>query len=444
MLEWARSSLAPLATVKSEPPWSELGPLDSMIGNAAVVALSEGAHGAAQPLEFRNTLLRYLVQKHGFTAVAIESGVVEARVVHDYVCGASGELTSVLARGINWTHDQLPQNRALVRWLREYNEAPERTRKVKFYGFDMPGCPTSSREHFGHDTALNVALRFLDAVDPTAYSVFAARLAPFMSRGQFHPLKVLPKSCYGLMSQPERDTLTAAIADLLTWFERHEGKYASLASADEYDWAYRAAVGVRQIDNWLRQVPPGWSPAKAHAGTVGEWPHFLSVGTDVRDRAQVDNIEWIVRREGEAGRVLVFASRFHLSAAPIRMSRYPDGKPSWQAVAGTYLRRRFGNELLTIGNLIGKGEVACGSYAEDLGTAPAQSLDGLASEVGQQLFLLDLRRAPEDVSRWLDGEHQLVAGAQALALNAREAFDILFYIDEVTPACETIAAAHEV
>ena len=59
-----------------------------MIGDKPLVALSEGIHFAAEPLEFRNRVLQYPVERKGFTAIAIESGVVEGRVVYDYVHGA--------------------------------------------------------------------------------------------------------------------------------------------------------------------------------------------------------------------------------------------------------------------------------------------------------------------------------------------------------------------
>lgn len=434
LLEWARGALLPLSTVAPESPWEDLAPVGSMIDGATVVALSEGAHGAAEPLEFRNRLFQYLVQEHGFTAIAIESGVVEGRLLHDYVRGAPGDLNSVLGKGINWTHDKLPQNRSLIRWLREYNSEPTRHRKVNFYGFDMPGCPSSTRETFGYDTAVHQVLLFLSRVDPIAGNVFRSRLENHVTAGRFHPARLLDAVCYGRMSQLDRDTLTAAIADLITWLERHESKYAAASSVDDYAWAHRAAIGARQIDSWLREIPTGWVPPAASV-EADEWPQFFFVGTDIRDRAQADNIEWIVKREGAQGKILMFASRYHLSTSTIKVSRYPDGKEYEQEVAGTYLRRHFGSRLLTIGNLIGQGDVACGGYAQELGAAPAQSLDAMAGEVGPSLFLLDLRRAPLELSRWLEEEHQLVVGSQAIKLSVCRAFDVLFYINKVTPAC---------
>jgi erythromycin esterase len=96
-------------------------------------------------LEFRNQVLRYLVQEKGFTAIALESGLVESRKVYDYVRGGAGELASVLAEGISWTFDRLPQNATLVSWLKDYNSDPQHTCTVNFYGFDVPGSPRSWR-----------------------------------------------------------------------------------------------------------------------------------------------------------------------------------------------------------------------------------------------------------------------------------------------------------
>lgn len=404
-----------------------------MIGSARVVALSEGVHGAAEPLEFRNRMLQFLVREMGFTAIAIESGVVEARLVHEYVRKGIGDLSTVLSQGLSWGWDHLPQNRALVEWLRRYNSDPGRARKVNFYGFDVSGSPGSPEVTRGPDTALTETLRFLNRVDGPAGRRFCSALEPLVAR--MH-LSIPPSSNalgYAGLSHIERDALTAGIADLVSLLEREEARYVAASSPGDYRWAYRAAIGARQIDNWLRQFPPGadeegaWLPA-------GEAFRFFSAATNVRDRAQAENLEWILREEGPDGKVLVFAARFHLSAMALRARFTPDSGEHEQQVAGTYLRRRLGHELVTVCNLIGRGRTACGKHSETLHPPPSDSIDGLAAEVGAPVFLLDLRRAPTEVRRWLSQDRELVAGGQRLTLPLSEAFDILFYLDAVMPA----------
>jgi erythromycin esterase-like protein len=162
----------------------------------------------------------------------------------------------------------------------------------------------------------------------------------------------------------------------------------------------------------------------------------MAAARDVRDRAQADNLDWILNREGENAKVLVFASRYHLSAAALKAGLISaDGQECDQEVAGTYLRRRWDKKLLTICNVIGRGECGGGGFDLKLGRAAPGSIDRLAGEVGPALFALDLRAAPAEVADWLNEEQCLVAGPQVLKLAPGRAFDALYYIDTVTPAC---------
>ena len=90
-LEWADMALVPveLGEVRA---WSE--DFDRMLGDATVVAMGESGHGVAEPLLFRNSVFRYLVEAHGFTAIAIESGVVQARSATLWRKGSIGISTS--------------------------------------------------------------------------------------------------------------------------------------------------------------------------------------------------------------------------------------------------------------------------------------------------------------------------------------------------------------
>lgn len=140
-LDWARRSLIALPDSAAELDDASLDPLGAMVGDATLVILSEALHGAAEPLLFRNAVFEYLVRAKGFTSIAIESGTVEGRVVHEYVRGGAGDLSEVMAAGFSWTFDRLPQNRELVRWLREYNTSRPAAAAINFYGFDVPGSP---------------------------------------------------------------------------------------------------------------------------------------------------------------------------------------------------------------------------------------------------------------------------------------------------------------
>ena len=422
-LGWARTAIKPLNSTKTIPSTSDLASIETMIGNATVVAISEGVHAGAEPLEFRNRLFQYLVRELGFTAIAIESGVSESRYVHDYVRGGSGELKEVLTRGITWTFDRMPQNAELVSWIRAYNADPKHTRKVNFYGFDVPGSPGNPQASRGMHTGLEEALLYLDRVDSASARGIHARVDRFVPRIKLDPSSN-DTTQYPAMRQNERDELTGIINDLVVLYERREAAYIAASSVRDYQWAYRSALGARVADQWLRQMPVGWTPATGMG--------FFGVSVDVRDRFQADNVSWIVDQEGAGGRILVFASRYHVSSAPITTMISPSGG---NAVMGTYLRPRLGARFVNLGNLIGSGTWGCTGFSADLQEPPPESIDRIAQGLGQKLWILDLRTAPAPVKSWLDREHQMGEGQGVFRLNLAKAFDLFFYLDRVTPAC---------
>src|SRR5262245_899870 len=57
---WAKAHAVPIQTVELESGTADLRRLKPIIGSARVVALGEPAHGAHEPLAFRNRLFRYL------------------------------------------------------------------------------------------------------------------------------------------------------------------------------------------------------------------------------------------------------------------------------------------------------------------------------------------------------------------------------------------------
>ena len=337
-IEWARKSLVPLSTVSSSAHWDELQPFGEMIGDAAIVALSEAVHCGVEPLEFRNRLLEFLVREKGFTAIAIESGIVESRIIHDYVRDGVGDLDTAVAEGLSWTFDRLPQNRVLIEWMRQFNADTSHRRKINFYGFDVAGSPGIAPVRNGVSVALIKVLAFLRDVDTDAHREFHARLAALMPQLRFSLSCDKEGAGYEALSQSARDALTAIVTELIALVERKESVYAKRSSTAEYGWAHRGAIACRQVDSWLRHVPLEWQAPRVMPERWSSEINFLSAAMDVRDRAQADNLDWIMRQEGPLGKILVFASRYHLSAVSVKAGyRDNNGDESEQQVAGTYL-----------------------------------------------------------------------------------------------------------
>jgi erythromycin esterase len=70
-------AVIPLGTADPVGPLDDLEWLDQAIGDSRVVAIGESAHYNREFFQLRHRLLRYLVERHGFSAYAVESGFVE-------------------------------------------------------------------------------------------------------------------------------------------------------------------------------------------------------------------------------------------------------------------------------------------------------------------------------------------------------------------------------
>jgi erythromycin esterase len=153
----------PLDTVEAASGVADLRRLARIIGSARVVALGEPAHGAHEPLAFRNRLFRYLVEDLRFTAMAIESGLPESRGVDEFVAGGPGDATTrVVHDNLTWGFGALQENVELVQWMREYNADPVDRHKLRFYGIDLslggPGGYTATPTPFDAVLSFSCAL----------------------------------------------------------------------------------------------------------------------------------------------------------------------------------------------------------------------------------------------------------------------------------------------
>jgi erythromycin esterase-like protein len=357
--------------------------------------------------------------------------LVEGRLLYDYVRGAHDDFDAAISDGLSWTFDRLAENEDLVRWMRRYNDGRPPEQKLHLYGMDVPGSPGNTDANRHLDTALVEALHFVARVEPAEAAALIQRCEPFLELLTEEVLKDDNGAGYLRLPDAQRDRLTSAINDLVCLFERREAQYIASSSEEDYSWAYRAAIGARQADMWMRCAPRAEQIAHAKAHD-----QLFLESRQTRDRAQADNISWIFEREGAKRKLIVFAHRYHLSTRPVA-----DGGPGMNhqkaaAVAGTYLKNRFGRRLVSIGSLFGRGTYGeVGDWAT-LDQASRESLDGAAGKARASHYLLDVRSAPPSVQRWLDRPHRLAFGTWFNQVSSGHAFDIYHYIDligAVTP-----------
>jgi erythromycin esterase len=409
---WAAAHALRLAA-DSTSDLIDLRQLAPVIGQARVVALGEPAHGAHEPLAFRNRLFRYLVEELGFTAIAIESALPESRRIQDFVAGGAGDARKLAQENLSWGFGAFRENDELILWMRAYNANPAHHRKIRFYGMDLRlGGPTGTTPT---PAPIETALSYLARVDSASSRRLRSRLRPLIAR--------LPGTPASSFSQSQLDAMTAAIDDLIALLERERPAFVAATTQADYQWALRTAISARQGDRLFRIDTPdlpggGIAPAAWRA-------------VNARDAAMAENVHWALAQEGPDGRMLVFAHNAHVQNA-LTVGGIWDVFERPANAMGMYLRSTLGNDLVIIGTSSAANARGLPRASED-----ASSLDAALARVGTPHFLLDLRASRDDqaVSSWLGKPHALRANFNTLlSLSPGTAFDALVFVDTLTPA----------
>lgn len=70
---------------------ADLRPLADALADRTVVGLGEATHGTREFFRLKHRLIRFLVEEHGFRAVALESNFLVALALDDYVTRSEGD-----------------------------------------------------------------------------------------------------------------------------------------------------------------------------------------------------------------------------------------------------------------------------------------------------------------------------------------------------------------
>lgn len=354
--EWIRAHAMPLVTVQAGSGFVDLQPLRRIVGDARIVALGEATHGTREFFQLKHRILEFLVSELGFAIFAIEATLPEAMDVNRYVLTGEGDPARALAGMRFWTWDT-EEVLELIHWMRRHNQDPGRTHDVKFYGFDMQYTARAAREVLG----------YLGRVDPdgaAAHRPLLATLAdPFLEQD------------IGARWPEERKLVAlASIRELARRFEERREEYGRRAPGEDGDLANRHLHILQQALEM--------SVAGRNAGVV-------------RDSAMAANVEWLLARDGTASKAVLWGHNYHVGTS--------DG------AMGSFLRRRFGQDLRVFGFSFDRGEFQARDVMVDgelrvhrVEPAKEGSLDAQLAEAGLELAALDLRNLPETgpVAAW--------------------------------------------
>ena len=399
---WLKANAIPLDSVQLDAGFADMAHLKAHLQNARIVAMGEATHGTREFQQLKIRLFRFLVEQLGFTVFGIEANWPESLAVNDYVLGGSGDPE----RGLGFAAWQTEDMLALLRWMRQYNQDPAHTRKLKFYGFDMqmPGLAEAN------------VLSYLRRVDPemldTAAHVFD--LLGYWAGNEK----------YETASAEVKGRTADTLAMLLRRFDEHRPDYIRKSTDREWTMARQNLVIVKQ--------------AEVKLGNQNER------GRTFRDQAMAENVRWILDQESPGTKMMLWAHNGHVAAAAGPDA--PDHLPM-----GAHLHKIFGDQIISCGFIFEEGSFRAvdmttnESRAFTVGPPPRGSLDATLADVGMPLYAIDIRKLSDgEVGAWFAAPHfsrqigggysEETPGVWMHRISAARDFDLLIFVAKTTPS----------
>jgi protein-L-isoaspartate(D-aspartate) O-methyltransferase len=363
--------LAQQAADCAEPfPSIETANLDAMldrIGDARIVLLGEATHGTSEFYRMRSRISRELIERKGFSFVAIEGDWPDAARLDHYVRHFEHQPSEwvAFARFPQW----MWRNREMaefVDWLRARNVGVSPDDRVAVHGLDLYSLYNS----------IDAVLRYLDDVDPATAKIARERY------GCLTPWQTDPAT-YGraALSGNYRECETAVVHMLSDLVHKH-GQYAEHDGERFLDAVQNARL-VANAERYYRIM---------YYGSRASW--------NLRDDHMFDTLKILLAFHGPASKAIVWAHNSHLGdSAATEMAMRGEHN------IGHLCREVFGSGCYAIGLGTGSGTVAAASdwdgpmEIKTVRPPIAESYERLFHETGIPSFSLDLRH-----KAWTNGK----------------------------------------
>jgi erythromycin esterase len=226
------------------------------------------------------------------------------------------------------------------------------------------------------ERAARVTLDYVQRVDPRLAEAVLPELRIFatpFTLPEYHGLRpIIPRE--GDPSAVE------AVGEVMSSLDARKDEYIAATSAAEWTLARQhAQLLARYIE--------------ASSNDARDWD-------SVRDRAMAENVRWILEREGDDAKIILWAHNSHVANHSRRGIEY----------MGRHLWRMFGADLVIFGFLFNRGDfraIDAGVPSEGMrnftvGPAPEGTVEAMFATAGLELAAVDLRRITPDgaVAEW--------------------------------------------
>ena len=394
------------------------GKLFDRFGNKRVVLLGEASHGTSEFYQARAAITRRLIERHGFTIVAVEADWPDAAAINRQVRGLppSSQSGPPFQRFPTWMWRNTDVA-AFTDWLTTHNRTARTP--AGFYGLDI----------YNMRAAIAGVLSYLDKVDPEAAAVARQRyacLTPWQHEPGAYGRAVLTAGYHTC----EEEVIRQCREMLMREFD-----YAQRDSDEFLDAAQNARL-VASAEHYYRIMYYGGAEA---------W--------NLRDRHMFETLENLLDWQGPDAKAVVWAHNSHIGDA--RATAMGWSRDEFNI--GQLVRERFGDECALIGMGTHAGTVACASdWDEAMEIKPVRpsrqdSNERLCHDSHLPRFLLDFTRERALARRLQDERLERFIGviyrpeteleSHYVEVSLPRQFDALLWFDE-THAVEEIGPEH--
>jgi erythromycin esterase-like protein/protein-L-isoaspartate O-methyltransferase len=335
------------------------GAMFDRFGDRRVVLLGEASHGTSEFYRARAAITQRLIEKHGFTIVAVEADWPDAAYLNRLVRNRPqpAGVSPPFQRFPHWMWRNIDVV-AFITWLRQYNDGIEdASRVVGFYGLDL----------YNMSGSISAVLSYLDKVDPDAAAVARERygcLTPWQNEPATYGRAVLRsgyRACEDAVIRQCRELLERSL---------------SQEDGDLLD-AQQSARLIASAEKYYRVM---------YYGGAETW--------NLRDRHMFETMEQLLDAGGPHSKAVVWAHNSHIGDA-----RHTDmGSVRDELNLGQLCRERYGDQAALIGFGTHGGKVACASdwdgEMEIKVVRPSlpDSVERQCHDSGKRSFLLDFGR----------------------------------------------------
>ena len=369
MLETELESLPRLMADAAEPlpdiDDRTFGEFFDRFGEARVVLLGEASHGTSEFYRARAAISRHLIERHGFTIVAVEGDWPDCATLDRYIRHRpprEGEFRAFERfPAWMWRNREVDQ---FINVLRAHNEGRPYEQMCGFYGLDLYNLSASMR----------AVIDFLDEQDPELARLAARR--------------------YGCLDP---------------WAE-NPAAYGRHALIEGYA---RCEVGVvqmltdllqKQIDCFAEECDE-WLDAEANARLVKDAEAYYRVmyygsaeSWNLRDTHMFETLNMILRAKGPDSKAIVWAHNSHIGNAAFTGM----GCDRDEINIGQLTKEKLGHQARLIGFGTHAGTVAAADDWDEpmrikrVRPSLEDSYERMSHDSGIDRFLLDLREGEVD------------------------------------------------